>query len=72
VTVMPPAIVPMMGMTVAMRGSVMGTAWPTMTTMHVTTAAMPMSPNMQMATTAVSVPPTTMATAVFAEGLGGQ
>jgi len=42
-------------MTLAMRGSVMGMAWPTMTTMHVTTPAMTVSASMHMATTAMTM-----------------
>jgi hypothetical protein len=47
----------------------MSMAWPTTT--HVTMLAMTVSPTMHMATTAMSVA-TSMASAVFGEGLGGQ
>ena len=67
---MPPAIVPVMSMTVArmtmtlaMRRSVMGMAWPTMTTMHVTTPAMTVSASMHMATTTMT------SAAMLCEGL---
>ena len=59
-------------MSLAMRGSVMGMAWPTMTMVHVTTPAVTVSPMMHVATTAMTVTTAMTSAAMLCEGLRWQ